>query len=65
MVDVFGEVDPEPLDAVDDIEAYDWYEGELVGGIAPVIGATGLLETFMGTEDTPETREKFMATLDG
>ncbi len=34
-----------------------------VCAIAPVIGATGLLETFMGTEDTPETREKFMATI--
>ena len=34
-----------------------------VCAIAPVIGATGLLETFMGTEDTPENREKFMATI--
>lgn len=34
-----------------------------VCAIAPVIGATGLLETFMGTQDTPENREKFMATI--
>ena len=34
-----------------------------VCAVAPVIGATGLLETFMGTEDTPENRAKFMATI--
>lgn len=34
-----------------------------VCGIAPVIGATGLLETFMGQPDTPEVREKFLATI--
>jgi 3-oxoacyl-[acyl-carrier protein] reductase len=34
-----------------------------VCGIAPVIGATGLLETFMGMPDTPESRAKFIATI--
>ncbi len=34
-----------------------------VCGIAPVIGATGLLETFMGVPDTPENRAKFLATI--
>lgn len=34
-----------------------------VNCIAPVIGATGLLETFMGVPDTPENRAKFIATI--
>ncbi len=34
-----------------------------VNCIAPVIGATGLLEQFMGVPDTPENRAKFMATI--
>jgi 3-oxoacyl-[acyl-carrier protein] reductase len=34
-----------------------------VNAIAPVIGATGLLETFMGVPDTPENRAKFIATI--
>ncbi len=34
-----------------------------VNCIAPVIGATGLLETFMGAPDTPELRAKFAATI--
>ncbi|MGI9304788.1 MAG: glucose 1-dehydrogenase [Gammaproteobacteria bacterium] len=34
-----------------------------VCGVAPVIGATGLLETFMGVPDTPENRAKFVATI--
>ncbi|MEL6209215.1 MAG: glucose 1-dehydrogenase [Pseudomonadota bacterium] len=34
-----------------------------VNCIAPVIGATGLLETFMGLPDTPENRAKFIATI--
>ena len=34
-----------------------------VNCIAPVIGATGLLEQFMGLPDTPENRAKFMATI--
>lgn len=34
-----------------------------VNCIAPVIGATGLLETFMGAPDTPENRAKFIATI--
>ncbi len=34
-----------------------------VCAVAPVIGVTGLLETFMGAPDTPENRAKFMATI--
>jgi len=34
-----------------------------VNCIAPVIGATALLETFMGEKDTPEARAKFMAGI--
>lgn len=34
-----------------------------VNCIAPVMGATGLLETFMGVPDTPENRAKFIATI--
>lgn len=34
-----------------------------VNCIAPVMGATGLLEQFMGMPDTPENRQKFIATI--
>ncbi len=34
-----------------------------VNAIAPVIGETALLETFMGVPDTPENRAKFVATI--
>ncbi len=34
-----------------------------VNCIAPVIGATALLESFMGLPDTPENRAKFIATI--
>ena len=34
-----------------------------VCGLAPVMGATGLLETFMGVPDTPENRARFVATI--
>ncbi|MGA7330056.1 MAG: SDR family oxidoreductase [Rhodomicrobium sp.] len=34
-----------------------------VNCIAPVMGATGLLESFMGLPDTPENRAKFIATV--
>ncbi len=34
-----------------------------VCGLAPVMGATALLETFMGLPDTPENRKKFIATV--
>ena len=34
-----------------------------VCGLAPVMGATGLLETFMGMPDTPENRSKFLGTI--
>lgn len=38
-------------------------EGIRVNCIAPVIGETALLETFMGKPDTPENRAKFLATI--
>ena len=38
-------------------------DGIRVNAICPVIGETGLLETFMGMADTPENREKFVATI--
>jgi 3-oxoacyl-[acyl-carrier protein] reductase len=38
-------------------------DGIRVNCIAPVIGATGLLESFMGVPDTPENRAKFLATI--
>jgi len=34
-----------------------------VCALAPVMGVTGLLETFMGMPDTPQNREKFLATI--
>lgn len=34
-----------------------------VCGIAPVMGATALLETFMGMSDTPENRARFISTI--
>ncbi len=34
-----------------------------VCGIAPVMGQTALLETFMGMPDTPENRKKFVSTI--
>jgi 3-oxoacyl-[acyl-carrier protein] reductase len=34
-----------------------------VNVINPVIGETGLLEMFMGVPDTPENRQKFVATI--
>ncbi len=34
-----------------------------VNAICPVMGATGLLEAFMGMPDTPENRKKFIATV--
>lgn len=34
-----------------------------VNAVAPVIGATGLLEAFMGVPDTPENRARFMTTI--
>jgi 3-oxoacyl-[acyl-carrier protein] reductase len=34
-----------------------------VNCLAPVIGETGLLESFMGVPDTPENRAKFIATI--
>ncbi|WP_108662333.1 SDR family oxidoreductase [Acuticoccus kandeliae] len=34
-----------------------------VCGIAPVMGETALLETFMGVPDTPENRARFVATI--
>lgn len=34
-----------------------------VNCVNPVIGATGLLSEFMGVEDTPENRKRFIATI--
>jgi len=34
-----------------------------VNALCPVMGATGLLESFMGMPDTPENRAKFIATI--
>jgi 3-oxoacyl-[acyl-carrier protein] reductase len=34
-----------------------------VNAICPVMGVTGLLESFMGMPDTPENRKKFLATI--
>lgn len=34
-----------------------------VNAICPVIGATGLVAEFMGGEDTPEVRDRFVATI--
>lgn len=34
-----------------------------VNVICPVMGATGLLESFMGMPDTPENRQRFIATI--
>lgn len=34
-----------------------------VNCVAPVMGATGLLEFFMGVPDTPENRARFIATI--
>ena len=38
-------------------------DGIRVNCIAPVIGETALLESFMGVPDTPENRAKFLATI--
>lgn len=38
-------------------------EGIRVNGLAPVMGETALLEQFMGVEDTPENRARFIATI--
>jgi 3-oxoacyl-[acyl-carrier protein] reductase len=34
-----------------------------VNAICPVMGVTGMLESFMGMPDTPENRKKFVATI--
>ncbi|HEX3348955.1 MAG TPA: glucose 1-dehydrogenase [Acetobacteraceae bacterium] len=34
-----------------------------VNSVCPVIGATGLLEEFMGQKDSPEIRQKFLASI--
>ncbi len=38
-------------------------DGIRVNAICPVMGVTGLLESFMGMPDTPENRKKFIATV--
>ena len=38
-------------------------DGIRVNAICPVMGATGMLELFMGMPDTPENRKKFVSTI--
>jgi 3-oxoacyl-[acyl-carrier protein] reductase len=38
-------------------------DGIRVNAICPVLGETGMLESFMGVPDTPENRRKFVATI--
>ncbi|MEM7753093.1 MAG: SDR family oxidoreductase [Pseudomonadota bacterium] len=38
-------------------------DGIRVNAVAPVMGETALLETFMGQPDTPESRKRFLATI--
>jgi 3-oxoacyl-[acyl-carrier protein] reductase len=38
-------------------------DGIRVNAICPVMGATALLESFMGVPDTPENRARFVATI--
>lgn len=38
-------------------------DGIRVNAICPVIGGTGMLAEFMGTPDTPENRQRFLATI--
>jgi len=38
-------------------------DGIRVNAVAPVMGETALLETFMGQPDTPENRKRFLATI--
>ena len=38
-------------------------DGIRVNAICPVMGESGLLESFMGMPDTPENRKKFIATI--
>nr|WP_010394897.1 SDR family oxidoreductase [Paracoccus sp. TRP] len=38
-------------------------EGIRANAIAPVMGETGMLELFMGCEDTPENRARFLSTI--
>ncbi len=38
-------------------------DGIRVNALCPVMGATGLLESFMGMPDTPENRARFIATI--
>lgn len=37
--------------------------GVRANALAPVIGETGLMETFMGAKDSPATRERFSASI--
>jgi 3-oxoacyl-[acyl-carrier protein] reductase len=38
-------------------------DGIRVNALCPVMGATGLLEAFMGMPDTPENRARFISTI--
>ncbi|WP_376094257.1 glucose 1-dehydrogenase [Roseomonas sp. CCTCC AB2023176] len=44
--------------------AQEWAKDNVrVNAVCPVIGGTGLTSAFMGVEDTPENRQRFLATI--
>ena len=44
--------------------AQEWAGGNIrVNAVCPVMGVTGLTSAFMGMEDTPENRKRFLATI--
>ena len=43
--------------------AVHWAPKVRVNAVCPVMGVTGLTSAFMGTEDTPENRARFVATI--
>ncbi|WP_043829291.1 glucose 1-dehydrogenase [Muricoccus aerilatus] len=44
--------------------AQEWARGNIrVNAVCPVMGVTGLTSAFMGMEDTPENRQRFLATI--
>ena len=44
--------------------AQEWAKDNVrVNAVCPVMGVTGLTSAFMGVEDTPENRQRFLATI--
>jgi 3-oxoacyl-[acyl-carrier protein] reductase len=44
--------------------AQEWaHDNVRVNAVCPVMGVTGLTSAFMGVEDTPENRQRFIATI--